>query len=690
MMEERTSILSPTCRHTAASLFALAFHHSQIRLTKATSLDSQAHAPEVWFNQNSHLLDPIFRFLEVDEDSWQGIKETACSSSQFRHHLGSLLTLLSEEGGESKKEAELTKAVDASALSLNDTSTTHCPSGQKTGIQDDMCDSMESSAMLSEKKKASGTTLEIATFEQSLEEATLIGYQKKVTVLYTLVAACVADTDKSRQGYDARHRVALRLLSVWLGVEWIEMVCVLGILACISNTICFSMTSLARHTICVITKVCSKFIRSVLSYRPTGFNLPFTRLVFLSPTGRASSISIYLLRDILQEAMEAMVALSIINSASKEGAKEEESVGSETSLDKWKRGSIIGAAAVTGGALMAVTGLAAPAIAHGLGALAPALGGLVPAIGASGFAAAATATGSAAGSVAVAASFGAAGAGLSGSKMATRIGSLDEFELKSVGGTNQGHLAVRISISGQVFKEKDFVEPWEGLNDNMERYVLQYESKHLIALSTAVRDWLTSQVAIRLMKDGAMMTVLSSLVTALAWPTALLTTFDIIDSKWAIAVDRSDKAGKVLSEVLLAGLQGNRPVTLVGFSLGARVIFKCLQFLAHSEGDNAGIVERVVLLGSPISISDENWEKARKMVAGRFVNAYSSNDWTLGVTFRASLLSKGLAGIQSVDVHGIENVDVTHLIEGHSSYLQMTQKILEELQLDNCCAVFRM
>ena len=32
------------------------------------------------------------------------------------------------------------------------------------------------------------------------------------------------------------------------------------------------------------------------------------------------------------------------------------------------------------------------------------------------------------------------------------------------------HLAVRISISGLAFKEKDFIEPWEGLNDNMERY----------------------------------------------------------------------------------------------------------------------------------------------------------------------------------------------------------------------------
>jgi hypothetical protein len=53
-----------------------------------------------------------------------------------------------------------------------------------------------------------------------------------------------------------------------------------------------------------------------------------------------------------------------------------------------------------------MAGLAAPAIAQGLGALAPTLGSIIPVIGAGGFAAAATATGSVAGSVAVAASFG--------------------------------------------------------------------------------------------------------------------------------------------------------------------------------------------------------------------------------------------------------------------------------------------
>lgn len=64
-----------------------------------------------------------------------------------------------------------------------------------------------------------------------MEEAAMVGYQKKVSVLYELLSACLADTledskmsVKRRKGYDARHRVALRLLATWFDVKWTKMV----------------------------------------------------------------------------------------------------------------------------------------------------------------------------------------------------------------------------------------------------------------------------------------------------------------------------------------------------------------------------------------------------------------------------------------------------------------------------------
>ncbi|CAN1122150.1 Transmembrane and coiled-coil domain-containing protein 4 [Linum perenne] len=273
--------------------------------------------------------------------------------------------------------------------------------------------------------------------------------------------------------------------------------------------------------------------------------------------------------------------------------------------------------------------------------------------------------------------------------MARRTGSVEEFEFKPMGDShNQGRLAVGIMISGFIFDEEDFFKPWEGLTDNLERYALQWESKNLIAISTAIRDWLTSTIASQLMRQGAMLTVMGALMAALYLPTTILAATSFIDSTWTIAIDRTDKAGKLLAEVLLNGVHGNRPVTLVGYSLGARVIFKCLQTLAETER-NAEVVERVVLLGAPVAIKNENWGAARKMVAGRFVNAYSTNDWMLGVAFRANLLTQGLAGIQPIEVPGIENVDVTEYIEGHSSYLWAAGDILERLELDTYFPVFK-
>ncbi|XP_031109648.1 transmembrane and coiled-coil domain-containing protein 4-like isoform X2 [Ipomoea triloba] len=660
-----SSILAPTQRYAAAALLGLALYQAQIHQTRplgvpsdggedltqdrissgsSSSSDSVAEDPQLWVHQSSSLLRPVFKFLEIDPIAWTGIEETAGHAPANRH-VGAFLRLLSEGSGDDSSEAldreiTLANSIDAMASSIEKTvdiesekeklreyenecrekfstaDSESMPEGEATHVEN-----QQVTETIGKPSSSGHAHMEpISGFdEKPAKDLKVLSYHRKLAVLYELLSACLAAipednknaSTQRRRGYDARYRVALRLLATWFDVKWVKV-----------------------------------------------------------------------------EAIETMVACSAMALLKAQESKEE-AESSKSRWAKWRRGGIIGAAALTGGTLMAITGgLAAPAIAAGFGALAPTLGTLVPVIGASGFAAVATAAGSVVGSVAVAASFGAAGAGLTGTKVARRIGDVDEFEFKTIGENhNKGRLAVEILITGFVIEESDFFRPWEGEYNNLERYALQWESKHLIAVSYAIRNWLTSSIALELMKRGAMMTVLSSILAALAWPATLLALTHFIDSEWTIAVDRSDKAGILLAEVLQKGLQGHRPVTLVGFSLGARVIFKCLEILAAS-GNNAGLVERVVLLGAPIKIRDVNWEAVRKVVAGRFVNVYSTNDWMLGIVFRASLLTQGLAGIQPVDVPGVENVDVTELIDGHSAYLWTSQEILELLQLDTYYPVF--
>lgn len=81
-------------------------------------------------------------------------------------------------------------------------------------------------------------------------------------------------------------------------------------------------------------------------------------------------------------------------------------------------------------------------------------------------------------------------------------------------------------------------------------------------------------------------------------------------------------AGIELATVLQKRVQGCRPVTLVGFSLGAKAIFKCLEELADSKVPAYGIVEEVYLFGAPVSGEDIYWKKIRKVVSGRIVNGY--------------------------------------------------------------------
>lgn len=121
--------------------------------------------------------------------------------------------------------------------------------------------------------------------------------------------------------------------------------------------------------------------------------------------------------------------------------------------------------------------------------------------------------------------------------------------------------------------------------------------------------------------------------------------------------------GKYLADILLSRQQGQRPVSLIGFSLGARVIFFCLEEMV-SRKDSEGIIENVVLLGAPVSASTDRWAKILPIISGKIINGYCRDDWLLKFMYRTSTATMRIAGLQAIPVENkkLENKDLTHLV----------------------------
>lgn len=110
-----------------------------------------------------------------------------------------------------------------------------------------------------------------------------------------------------------------------------------------------------------------------------------------------------------------------------------------------------------------------------------------------------------------------------------------------------------------------------------------------------------------------------------------------LDNTWMQAQDRAKKAGRLLGEVLEKKVQGERPVVLVGTSLGALTILTALEYLSsldHGGGRVPAYVESAYLISLPAAPSPEEWAKIRSVTARRVVNAYSESDWVLAGVVR--------------------------------------------------------
>lgn len=314
-----------------------------------------------------------------------------------------------------------------------------------------------------------------------------------------------------------------------------------------------------------------------------------------------------------------------------------------------------------------------------------------------------------------------------GSEIASSLSLFSESETNSIH-DNSTHTAGSLNASsngitpatdqGNPPPPKHLLTVWDyHANYGGELYTVQWESALLMELCDSVTDQMI-EWGISATRTILHTTVFATLMTAVTIPYSLVLAANTIDSSWTMATERADRAGKELAKSLIDSSAGHRPVILVGYSMGARVIYSCLKELAtHQEiweahqqkkrlpvtsrrrtsgkgvdksGDDlkyirepASIVEDAILMGTPNHVSIKSWEACRRVVAGRMVNCYSRKDYILSLMFqlkRFQGILRPVCGTSNVAVDGVENYDVTDLISSHTDYCLVAGEILKRIR----------
>ncbi|KAH7886365.1 hypothetical protein F5I97DRAFT_1830131 [Phlebopus sp. FC_14] len=357
----------------------------------------------------------------------------------------------------------------------------------------------------------------------------------------------------------------------------------------------------------------------------------------------------------IEEGVEKMDNQDIIDGSSKAARK--------------KRYMMMGLATLGGGLVIGLSaGLLAPVIGAGLGAAFTTIG----ISGTTGFLA------SAGGAAVITTGGVITGSGIAVRGMARRTQQVRTFDVLPL--HNNKRVSCILTVPGFMSGKLDDVRlPFSVLDPIVgDVFSVLWEPEMIQETGSALKI-LTGEILTQTVQTVLQHTVMTTLMGALQWPIVLTKLGYLIDNPWNNALDRARAAGSVLAQLLIQRHLGVRPITLIGFSLGARVIFYALLDLAKAKA--FGIVQDVFMLGATLTATQSTWCQARSVVSGRFVNAYARNDWVLNYLFRAA--SGGLssvAGLRPIEgIPGLENVDVTDKIAGHMSYRTFMPLILDQL-----------
>ena len=148
--------------------------------------------------------------------------------------------------------------------------------------------------------------------------------------------------------------------------------------------------------------------------------------------------------------------------------------------------------------------------------------------------------------------------------------------------------------------------------------------------------------------------------TPLGWS---LFAYSLVSNPWTKAYAKAKTVGARLGAAIACS---DEDFILCGHSLGARVIYHALAHLAVEDKQN---IAEVHLMGGAVSNRSKNWEAVASTVQFGINNYTSQNDRILSMLYKLGTgFTSQPIGISNIDVEGVNNVDVSHLVNGHTEY----------------------
>lgn len=239
---------------------------------------------------------------------------------------------------------------------------------------------------------------------------------------------------------------------------------------------------------------------------------------------------------------------------------------------------------------------------------------------------------------------------------------IKEFSLEVI--KNESSLHTTICVSGWLSQEDEMENSWTKLityHQQSNTYALRWESGSRKTL----------------MKKELFSAAYHTFGIIAATPLLKLAHLGMIflNNPFKKRARKAELTGRVLADLIVSLKLGNSCVSLLGFSLGTRVIYFCLQRLQEIGCH----VHDVILLGGAAPCNSTMWKLCKNAVAGRLINTYSKTDKILSRLYAISKLEKAI-GNWPIEVEGIENFDVTDIATGHLKYREVLDLILQKVE----------